>query len=114
VPPRMVRKSAPWQIWQEKKLPSPGAVFAELPCGWAAGGVATHPGIVPWWQPAVFPKQETLEIPPERSEPWQLEQELGDSPEMYSFVAAPAWSDPPVGTTHPATELPDGSRWFTG
>jgi hypothetical protein len=57
-------KSLPWQIRQEKKLPSPIARLAHTPWFWDAGGVATHPAIVPWWHPAVFPKQEVREIPP--------------------------------------------------
>jgi hypothetical protein len=75
-------KSLPWQIWQEKKLLSPGAFFAESPCGWGAGGVATHLEIPPWWQPEGFPKQETPETPPVRSTPWQPAQENCEWPEM--------------------------------
>jgi hypothetical protein len=58
-----------WQIWHEKKLPSPIARLAHTPCCWTAGATSTHspvvaPVIVPWWHPAVFPKQEVREIPP--------------------------------------------------
>jgi len=63
-------KLFPWQIWQETKPELPGARFAAAPCSWAAGGAATHPATGPWWQPAGFPKQETFELPPERSAPW--------------------------------------------
>jgi hypothetical protein len=76
MPPRTVRKSAPWQIWQEANPELPGAFFAETPCCCAAGGAATHPATGLWWHPAGLPKQETLEIPPERSDPWHCAQPL--------------------------------------
>jgi len=69
-------KSLPWQIWQETNPELPGARFAAAPCSWAAGGAATHPATGPWWQPEGFPKQETFEVPPERSAPWHSAQEL--------------------------------------
>jgi hypothetical protein len=72
VPPRTIRKSAPWQIWQEANPELPGAFLAVAPC--TAGELQF--GIGPWWQPAVLPKQETLEMPPVRSEPWHSVQEL--------------------------------------
>jgi hypothetical protein len=75
-------KSRPWQIWQEANPELPGALFAERPCCWAAGGAATQPETGPWWHPAGFPKQETLEIPPERSDPWHSVQPLLPPPSM--------------------------------
>jgi len=63
-------KSLPWQIWQAAKPELPGAFFAETPWFWTPGGGATQPATGTWWQPAGLPKQETLEIPPERSDPW--------------------------------------------
>jgi hypothetical protein len=69
-------KLLPWQIWQEAKPELPGAFFAATPWFWAAGGVTTQPATGPWWQPAGFPKQETFEVPPERSAPWHSMQEL--------------------------------------
>jgi hypothetical protein len=63
-------KSLPWQIWQPAKPELPGAFFAETPWFWTAGGAGTQPAITgPWWQPAGLLKQETPEIPPERSDP---------------------------------------------
>jgi len=51
----------------------------------------------PWWQPAGFPKQETFEVPPERSAPWHSAQELVPPLEMKVSVADVAcW--PPEGT----------------
>jgi hypothetical protein len=69
-------KFLPWQIWQAAKPELPGALFAETPWFWAAGGGATQPATGTWWQPAELPKQETLEIPPERSDPWHCVQPL--------------------------------------
>jgi hypothetical protein len=70
-------KLYPWQIWQEANPELPGAFFAETPCCCAAGGAATHPVTTgPWWHPAGLPKQETPEIPPERSDPWHCVQPL--------------------------------------
>jgi len=63
-------KLLPWQIWQEANPELPGASFAETPCGCAAGGAATQPETGLWWHPAGLSKQETPEIPPERSDPW--------------------------------------------
>ena len=71
-PPRTVRKSAPWQIWQEANPELPGAFLAAAPC---TAGVA-QPATGPWWHPVELPKQETLEIPPERSDPWHCAQPL--------------------------------------
>jgi len=71
-PPRTVRKSAPWQIWQEANPELPGAFLAVAPC---PAGVAQF-GAGSWWHPAGLEKQETLEIPPERSDPWQSAQPL--------------------------------------
>jgi len=76
-PPRTVRKSAPWQIWQEANPELPGAFFAETPCCCAAGEAVTQVAATgPWWHPAGLPKQEAPEIPPERSGPWHSVQPL--------------------------------------
>jgi len=69
-------KLFPWQIWQEAKPELPGAFFAETPWFWTPGGGATQPATGPWWHPVELPKQETLEIPPERSDPWHSVQPL--------------------------------------
>jgi hypothetical protein len=70
-------KSLPWQIWQAAKPELPGAFFAVTPWFWTAGGAGTQPAITgPWWQPAGLSKQETPEIPPERSDPWHCVQPL--------------------------------------
>jgi len=44
IPPRTVRKSAPWQIWQEANPELPGALLAAAP--WTAGVLQF--GIGPW------------------------------------------------------------------
>ncbi len=64
-------RPAPWQIWQEANPELPGFRFAAAP--WFCGAVQSATG--PWWHPAVFEKQETFEIPPERSAPWHSAQE---------------------------------------
>jgi hypothetical protein len=65
-------KSAAWQIWQEANPELPGAFFAEAPCFAGVAQFATGS----WWQPAGFPKQETREMPPVRSDPWHSVQPL--------------------------------------
>jgi hypothetical protein len=65
-------KLFPWQIWQEANPELPGAFLAVAPC--CAGVAQFATGW--WWHPAGFPKQETLEIPPERSDPWHSVQPL--------------------------------------
>ena len=74
-------KSFPWQIWQEAKPELPGAFFAETPW-FCRGRRGTQPATGTWWQPAGLPKQETLEIPPERSDPWHCVQPLLPPPAM--------------------------------
>jgi hypothetical protein len=59
-------KLAAWQIWQEANPELPGAFLAVAPCPAGVAQFATGS----WWHPAGLPKQETLEIPPERSDPW--------------------------------------------
>ena len=65
-------KFAAWQIWQEANPELPGAFLAVAPCPAGVAQFAT--GL--WWHPAGLPKQETLEIPPERSDPWHCVQPL--------------------------------------
>jgi hypothetical protein len=71
-------KSFPWQIWQEANPELPGAALAVAPC--TAGVAQFATGL--WWHPAGLPKQETLEIPPERSDPWHCVQPLLPPPAM--------------------------------
>jgi hypothetical protein len=64
-------KSPPWQIWQEKKLELPGALFAAAPC---RAGLPQFVTTGLWWQ-ALF-TQLTFAIPPFRASPWHSEQLL--------------------------------------
>lgn len=66
IPAPPPEKLFPWQIWHEANPELPGAFLAIAPC--TAGVAQFATGV--WWHPAGFPKQETLEIPPERSDPW--------------------------------------------
>jgi hypothetical protein len=71
-------KLAAWQIWQDAKPELPGAFFAVAPC--TVGLVQFATGS--WWHPAGLPKQDTPEIPPERSDPWHCAQPLLPLPAM--------------------------------
>jgi hypothetical protein len=71
-------KFFPWQIWQEANPELPGAFLAVAPC--TAGVAQFATGV--WWHPAGLPKQDTLEIPPERSDPWHCVQPLLPPPSM--------------------------------
>jgi hypothetical protein len=72
IPAPPPEKFLAWQIWQEANPELPGACLAVAPC--TAGEAQFATGL--WWHPAGLSKQETLEIPPERSDPWHCAQPL--------------------------------------
>jgi hypothetical protein len=82
-------KPLPWQIWQEKKLELPGALFAAAPCTAGSDQFVTAEL---WWH-AMF-RQLTREIPPSRASPWHSVQ-LAVPSFIWLKVAVREWSDGP-------------------